>query len=127
MMMGQIGTTPVFGLPGNPVAVFVCWLLYVYPSLLRLGGAPWYEPDAILLPAGFSVTRKKTGRREFFRGWLETGGEQTVLRKFERDGSGLITGLQTASGLIVVPEDADSISEGEMLTFIPFTQYGIFR
>jgi molybdopterin molybdotransferase len=125
MMMGQIGATPVFGLPGNPVAVFVCWLLYIYPSLLRLSGASWYEPTAIMLPAGFSVPRKKKDRREFFRAWLEADGNRTVLRKFERDGSGLITGLQSASGLAVIPEDAESVLEGDMLAYVPFAQYGI--
>lgn len=125
MMMGQIHGTPVFGLPGNPVAVFVCWLLYVYPSLLRLAGAPWREPEKIILPAGFSIPRKKRDRREFYRGWLETAGGKTILRKFERDGSGLIAGLQAASGLIEVPEETDHIDEGDALVFWPFSQSGI--
>ncbi len=125
MMMGQIGGTPVFGLPGNPVAAFVCWLLYVYPAILRLGGAPWREPERIMLPAGFSVPRKKQDRREFYRGWLETAGGRTVLRKFDRDGSGLISGLQAASGLIEVPEEAGGIAEGGLLAFIPFAQFGV--
>ena len=125
MMMGQIGGTPVFGLPGNPVAVFVCWLLYVYPSLLRLAGAPWREPEKIILPAGFNVPRKKQDRREFYRGWTETGGGKTILRKFERDGSGLIAGLQAATGLIEVPEETDRIEPGDPLAFWPFSQFGI--
>ncbi len=125
MMMGQIGGTPVFGLPGNPVAVFVCWLLYVYPSLLRLAGAPWREPEKIILPAGFSVPSKKQDRREFYRGWMETGGGKTVLKKFERDGSGLIAGLQAATGLIEVPEETDRIEPGDPLAFWPFSQFGI--
>jgi len=125
MMMGQIGDTPVFGLPGNPVAVFVCWLLYVYPSLLRLAGAEWREPEKIMLPAGFSIPQKKQDRREFYRGWLETVNGQTVLKKFERDGSGLIAGLQAASGLIEVPEEVERIDEGDRLAFWPFSQFGI--
>ena len=125
MMMGQIGRTLVFGLPGNPVAVFVCWLLYVYPSLLRLAGAPWREPEKIFLPTGFSIPRKKRDRREFYRGWLETVGGRTVLKKFERDGSGLISGLQAASGLIEVPEEVGHIDEGDPLAFWPFSQFGI--
>ncbi len=125
MMMGQVQGTPVFGLPGNPVAVFVCWLLYVYPSLLRLAGADWREPEKITLPAGFTIARKKQDRREFYRGWLGVESGKTVLRKFERDGSGLIAGLQAASGLIEVPEDVDSIIPGDPLAFWPFSQFGI--
>ncbi|MGF1622223.1 MAG: gephyrin-like molybdotransferase Glp [Rhodomicrobiaceae bacterium] len=125
MMMGQVGQTPVFGLPGNPVAVFVCWVLYVYPSLLRLAGAPWRKPERIMLPAGFTIPRKKQDRREFYRGWLETAGGRTVMRKYERDGSGLIAGLQAATGLIEVPEEADGIAEGDMLAYWPLAQFGI--
>jgi molybdopterin molybdotransferase len=126
MMMGQIDGTPVFGLPGNPVAVFVCWLLYVYPSILHLAGARWREPEKIFLPAGFSVPRKKQDRREFYRGWLETEDGRTVLKKFERDGSGLIAGLQAASGLIEVPDEVDRIEKDDLLAFWPFSQFGVF-
>ncbi|HKJ61204.1 MAG TPA: molybdopterin molybdenumtransferase MoeA, partial [Hyphomicrobiales bacterium] len=100
-------------------------LLYVYPSLLRLAGAPWREPEKIFLPTGFSIPRKKRDRREFYRGWLETVGGRTVLKKFERDGSGLISGLQAASGLIEVPEEVGHIDEGDPLAFWPFSQFGI--
>jgi molybdopterin molybdotransferase len=78
-----------------------------------------------MLPAGFTIPRKKQDRREFYRGWLETAGGRTVLRKFERDGSGLIAGLQAATGLIEVPEEADGIAEGDMLAYWPLAQFGI--
>ncbi|MFK5980469.1 MAG: molybdopterin molybdotransferase MoeA, partial [Rhizobiaceae bacterium] len=45
MNFGQIGDTIMFGLPGNPVAGFVCFLLYVRPALLRLGGAEWQDAE----------------------------------------------------------------------------------
>ncbi|MGE0854477.1 MAG: molybdopterin molybdotransferase MoeA, partial [Hyphomicrobiaceae bacterium] len=68
MSFGQIGDTIMVGLPGNPVAVFVCFLMYVFPMLRRLGGAPWREPRRYPLPAGFKIGKRKTGRREFLRG-----------------------------------------------------------
>jgi molybdopterin molybdotransferase len=125
MMMGQIGSVPVFGLPGNPVAVFICWCLYAYPSLLRLAGTQWRDPVAYPLPAGFDVPKKKTDRREFYRGWTETNNEVTTAMKFMRDGSGLISGLQAATGLIEIPESASSVTQGERVRFIPFDQFGI--
>jgi molybdopterin molybdotransferase len=45
--------------------------------------------------------------------------------KFARDGSGLITGLRTADGLIDCPEDRPSVSPGDPVSFIPFTEFGI--
>lgn len=128
MAFGQIGDCIHMGLPGNPVAVFVCFLLYVYPTLVRLGGGAWREAARYPLKAAFSVPRKKTGRREFWRGFLTTG-KDGVLRagKFERDGSGLISGLCEADGLIEVGEDVSEVNEGDEVAFIPFTEFGIRR
>lgn len=125
MCFGQIGSTPFFGLPGNPVAAFVCFLLYVRPALFRLGGGNWPEPARFRVEAGFSITGKKPHRREFWRGWLEHGTGGLVARKFQRDGSGLISGLREATGLIEVHEDVLEVSEGEMVDFIPFSQFGL--
>jgi molybdopterin molybdotransferase len=125
MGFGQIAGTPVFGLPGNPVAAFVCFLLYVRPALILLGGGQWREPRRYLVAAGFRFPRKKTGRREFWRGAIEDMERGPVLRKFERDGSGLITGLRVADGLIEVGEDVAGVSPGDLLGFIPWAEFGI--
>lgn len=123
MSFGQIGDTVMFGLPGNPVAGFVCFLLYVRPALLRLGGAEWQDAERYSLPVDIDF-EKKTGRREFWRGHVakDTSGN-AVLKKFLRDGSGLISGLREADGLIEVPEDVSQINKGDMLDFIPFSQF----
>lgn len=128
MAFGQIGDCIHMGLPGNPVAVFVCFLLYVRPVLVRLGGGAWPEPARYPLKAAFSVPKKKTGRREFWRGFLTPGPDGTLAAgKFARDGSGLITGLRAADGLIEVAEDVTHVSEGDTVSFIPFSEFGILR
>ena len=126
MSFGQIGNCVFIGLPGNPVAVFVCFLLYAWPMLRCLGGAPWPEPRALQLPSLTAIT-KKTGRREYWRGILRTEGGRLMVEKFDRDGSGLITSLRVADGLIEAGEDVGAIAAGEPVTFIPFTEYGIPR
>ncbi|MGI9401728.1 MAG: molybdopterin molybdotransferase MoeA [Rhizobiaceae bacterium] len=126
MSFGQIGNSFVFGLPGNPVAAFVCFLLYVRPSLLRLGGGQWIEPQRYMVPAGFDVPAKKPDRREFWRAWLENGEDGSVLvKKFSRDGSGLVSGLREATGLLEISEDVTSVKQGDLLAFIPFTEFGM--
>ena len=125
LAFGQIGDTVFLGLPGNPVAVFVCFLLYAVPMFARLQGATWRKPQRYPLPAGFAMPKLKADRREFWRGWVETGPDGPVLRKFPRDGSGLISGLTQATGLIEVAEDVTSVGEGDTLDFIPFTEFGL--
>ncbi len=123
---GQIGDTVFLGLPGNPVAAFVTFLIYGWPVLSALGGHVWREPVRHPLPAGFAIARRKTGRREFLRGWTEPDGQGGVLvRRFARDGSGLISSAVAATGLIELTEELESVSEGEMVNFIPFGEFGI--
>ncbi len=125
LAFGQIGDTVFLGLPGNPVAAFVCYLLYVQPVLARLQGADWAPPQRYRVPAGFAIGRKKPDRREFLRGWVENTDTGPVLRKFARDGSGLISGLTQARGLIEIPEEVTSLAVGGAVNFIPFTEFGL--
>lgn len=125
MMFGQLGRAVVVGLPGNPVAVFVCTLMYVWPMLRRLGGAPWPEPRRYMLPAGFAFPKRKAGRREFWRGSLRQTPDGLVVDKFERDGSGLISGLRAADGLIDIPETTGDIRIGDAVAYIPLSEFGI--
>lgn len=127
MSFGQIGDTIMVGLPGNPVAVFVCFLMYVAPMLGRLGGAAWSEPRRFMLPAAFEMKKRKTGRREFLRGFLTDTDGQMAVAKYPRDGSGLISGLRAADGLIDIAEDTPSITPEDRIAFIPFSEFGILR
>ncbi len=123
---GQIGDTVYLGLPGNPVAAFVTFLVYGWPLLARLAGHAWREPERIVLPAAFEMKRRKAGRREFLRGWLETDEEgRTVVRRFPKDGSGLISSAVAATGLIEITEEPDHVSPGDPVRFIPFGAFGL--
>ncbi|MEO0542778.1 MAG: gephyrin-like molybdotransferase Glp [Pseudomonadota bacterium] len=122
MMFGQVGDCVLLGLPGNPVAAFVCCLLYVRPTMARLMGVEHRAPRPIMLPAGFSVPKKKVDRREFARAWRDEEGR---AQKFARDGSGLISGLVAASGLIDLPEEISSVAMDELVRFIPFSEFEI--
>ncbi|MEO1694117.1 MAG: gephyrin-like molybdotransferase Glp [Pseudomonadota bacterium] len=129
MMFGQIGDTVFVGLPGNPVAAFVCFHLYVWPILRVLGGSPWPEPVRLPLPAAFAVSGRKHGRREYWRGWLETDRATgaVAVQKFPRDGSGLISSIRAADGLIEVPDDAGDVAPGDPVSYIPLSQFMLPR
>ncbi|WP_343068626.1 gephyrin-like molybdotransferase Glp [Kaustia mangrovi] len=125
LAFGQIGETVFLGFPGNPVAVFVCFLLYGRPLLAGLQGASWQAPRGFLVPAGFEIARKKPDRREFLRGWVEETADGPVARKFPRDGSGLISGLRAADGLIELPEEVTRIAPGDPVRYLPFSAFGV--
>jgi molybdopterin molybdotransferase len=125
MSFGQIGDCVVVGLPGNPVAVFVCALLYVRPMLHKLGGGDWPEPRRYPLRATFDFRGRKPGRREFWRGILVDTPDGLAVDKFRRDGSGLISGLRAADGLIDIPEERGDVIAGDMVDFIPFAEFGL--
>jgi molybdopterin molybdotransferase len=125
LMLGQIGGTAVVGLPGNPVAVFVCCLMYGMPLIRQLSGAAWREPRRYPLPAAFRLPGRKLGRREFWRGTTRETAEGVVVEKFPRDGSGLISGLRVANGLIDIAETVGEVEVGQVVDFIPFSEFGI--
>ena len=120
LALAQIERTPVFGLPGNPVAVFVCFLLFVRPALIRLAGAEWPDPPVLTAPAAFDH-RKKKGRTEYLRGRLGADGR---VEKFRSEGSGLISGLRWADGLIHLPHDRGPVSAGEPVAWMPYAALG---
>jgi len=125
LMFGQIGDTVCVGLPGNPVAVFVCFLMYVFPMLRRLAGGNFPQPRRYLLPASFGVPKRKLGRREFWRATQVMSEQGLVAMKYDRDGSGLISGLRASDGLIDVPEDVPCVAPGDRVAFIPYSSFGI--
>jgi molybdopterin molybdotransferase len=93
--------------------------------LTRLAGGRWPEPVRFPLPAAFTQ-RKKSGRREFWRARLmRTDEGQLQVAKFPRDGSGLISSLREADGLIEVPEEVEEVRAGETVDFIPFSEFGL--
>lgn len=112
---------PVIGLPGNPVAAMVCALIFARPALSLMGGGPWLEPQAIMVPAAFAKS-KKPGRREYLRARLNTDGAAEV---FASEGSGRISGLSWADGLIELPDGAADIAPGTPVRFLPYSGFGI--
>lgn len=121
LAMANWGGVPVFGLPGNPVAAFVCALIFARPALSLLAGGGWLEPQALTVPAAFEK-RKKPGRREYLRARLDALGRAEV---FASEGSGRISGLSWAEGLVELPDGALDVSPGTPVRFLPYSGFGL--
>jgi molybdopterin molybdotransferase len=125
LALGQIDKTIFIGLPGNPVAAMVCFLLFARPVLSALAGGGWTEPISYQVDAGFSM-KKKPGRREYLRAELVRGTDRKCsVKKVEREGSGILTSLTEADGLIDVAEDVTQIDPGDPVAFMPFSGFGL--
>jgi molybdopterin molybdotransferase len=125
LAFGQLGSCAVIGLPGNPVAAVICFLRFARPVLLALGGARWPEPHGFAVPADFAMA-KKPGRREYLRARLVGGPDGALaVRRIEREGSGILTSLTEADGLVELAEDAVRVERGDAVTFVPFSEFGV--
>lgn len=70
LAFGQIDNAVFFGLPGNPVSVFVTFYQVVRPALLRMMGASMGKKVRLRARCTSAIT-KIPGRQEFQRGTLE--------------------------------------------------------
>ncbi len=120
LALGLWDGVPVFGLPGNPVAAMVCTLIFARPAMSLLAGAGWCAPQGFEVPAGFSKA-KKAGRREYLRARIREGKAEV----FASEGSGRISGLSWAEGLLELEEPARNIVPGDMVRYIPYGSFGI--
>jgi len=123
LAMGQIGDAAFVGLPGNPVASMVCALMFIRPLIRRMTRETGdHALKAVTGQAGFSMT-KKPGRREWLRGRAGLSADGSLLiEKYTSDGSGIISSLTWANGIIELPEGLEHVQEGDIVRFLPFTE-----
>ncbi len=120
LTFGYLLNTPFFGLPGNPVSVMVTFYQFVLPALQKMSGATINA--ALLLPAiAAAPIRKRPGRFEFQRGVMETTDNgQLTVRMTGEQGSGILSSMSQANCFILLDEDCDGITAGDLVTIQPF-------
>jgi molybdopterin molybdotransferase len=119
--LGQVAGVPLIGLPGNPVAVIVTFVVLARPLVLRLAGAAPSPPRLFSVPAGFPY-RKKLGRREYLRASLEREGDTVVAVKYPSDGAGILSSIVRSDGLVILEEAVSELAVGSMVDFLPFSE-----
>ncbi len=110
---GAIGpeSTPVFGLPGNPVSALVSFEAFVRPALRRMLGAQVIERPRVSARTTAEL-RSPVGKRSFLRVWVEVRDGARVVSPVSGPGSHLIAGMARANALAVVPEDVERVAAG---------------
>lgn len=110
----------LFGLPGNPVAVMVTFLAFVRPALLRMMGSRRAAPP-LLRARCTEPLRKKPGRTEYQRGTVTTAPDGTLqVRTTGNQGSGVLSSMVQANGLIVLHHAQGNVAVGDMVDVMVF-------
>ena len=110
----------LFGLPGNPVAVMVTFLAFVRPALLQMMGS--LEPPIPMLRAhSQEAIRKKAGRTEYQRGIVSAAPHGSLqVRTTGNQGSGVLSSMVQANGLIVLGHDQGNVAVGDEVDVMVF-------
>lgn len=109
---GRIGSTPFFGLPGNPVAAAITALQLLWPALQRLEGAQVQELPRLRVRLAQPL-RRGSGRPELARARLEVSAEGALLARVEgSQASSRIGSLQGADLLLEIPAELGNLEAG---------------
>ena len=120
MAVGRIGNAVLFGLPGNPVAVMVTFLAFVRPALLQMMGAR-PQPMPLLKARSQEAIRKKPGRTEYQRGIVDCSRDAgLVVRTTGNQGSGVLSSMVQANGLIVLHHAQGNVAAGDEVEVMLF-------
>lgn len=113
LAFGIVGKTPLLGLPGNPVSALVSFETFARPAILTmLGKTKFARPSvqAILRDRA----ENNAGRRNFIRVHVSRNGngEYTATTTGEQ-GSGILTSLSKANGMLEMPPDVLEYRPGD--------------
>lgn len=109
---GRLGGKPFLGLPGNPVAAYVSFELFARPIVLRQLGHTKLGKPAVRARVTVPV-QNRGGRRHFVRAFVADGPQGPETRPTGDQGSGVLTALTRANGLLVVTDDQEYVNAGE--------------
>lgn len=117
LAFAHIGSTPLIGLPGNPVSSFVTFCLLARPFICKLQGLTTLNPKPLWVNAGFE--QRHTGsRREYLRASLTQGDDGLLYATpLPNQDSATLISLTTADGLLNIPDNS-TIRHGDLLEFL---------
>lgn len=116
LAFGRVADTPFIGLPGNPVSLFVTFLLFAAPAIRRMQGRNVSMLDPVPVPAGFA--RDRPGKREEYLRVRVVDGR---LQTYPHQGSGVLSSVAWAHGLARLPAGT-TVAEGDVLDYLSFSQ-----
>jgi len=116
--------TPVFGLPGNPVATLIGFELYVRPSLRLLAGQRTLERPTFNSVLDCPLPRRRDGKLHLVHVVVRIHEDgRAHIESVRRQGSHLVSAIAGANAIAMVP-DGDDLDIGETLRTIILGTFG---
>ncbi len=114
---GNSRKVPHLGLPGNPVSSMVTFELLARPAMLKMMGKKNLAKPVVEAVLAEPVVNTD-GRRVYIRAMVTKSGGQYHARITGPQGSGILTSMSLANGLVIVPEDTAGVKAGETVKVI---------
>lgn len=114
---GTVDNALFLGLPGNPVAVFVTFMVFARALILKLKGADDMLLKRVSVIADFDWPAIK--RQEYLRGRLVQKDSQMVAQLYPHQGSGVLSSTSWADGLVEVFVNKE-IKKGDAVNYLSF-------
>ncbi len=109
---GKNKDIPHLGLPGNSVSCMVSFELFVRPALLKMMGKKNLGKPAVDAIIEDNV-KNNAGRRIYDRAIVEKRDGHYHARLTGPQGSGILTSMSLANGLVLIPEDEKGVKKGD--------------
>ena len=116
---GTIKQTAYLGLPGNPVAALVSWLLLGSAALASLDGRQMRPLAGMRLPLMHRFNRRP-GRTEFTPARVVQTDDGSMVEILGRGGSARLKPLAEADGFVRIEPLRAPVQEGDGIMFHPF-------
>ena len=113
--LGALQGKPVILLPGFPVAAMIAFDVFVHPVMNRLLGVVASLPSPYLRARALRRVASSLGNRTFARVIVRRLGGEYVFEPLRTSGSGIISSMVRASGMVTIPENKEGIEEGEIV------------
>jgi molybdopterin molybdotransferase len=112
LMSGTLGTTPVLGMPGNPVSALVCSYLFLRPAIAAMTGAQDTGPD--FENARLRGAIPKTGDRDdYLRAVVTFDDGVMYVEAFDQQDSSMLYLLAQSNAFLFRPAGALAAEAGE--------------
>ena len=103
---------PHLGFPGNPVSSMVTFELFARPAMLKMMGKKNLAKPVVEAVLAEPVVNTD-GRRIYIRAIVTKHNGQYHARITGPQGSGILTSMSLANGLVIVPEDKPGVKAGD--------------